>query len=85
MSEYTQEHKLFTTLFDLQTLETVLHTLKILKIFWRLRRQITRPAEREQSQCAVLGPKILTGALVRDTGTLRVSNIFPGTLWDLKK
>ena len=45
---------------------------------------VTRPAEREQSQCVILGPKILTGALVRDTGTLRVSNIFPRTFWEVK-
>ena len=31
-----------------------------------------------------MGPKILTGALVRDTGTLRVSNIFPRTFWEVK-
>ena len=37
---------------------------------------ITRPAEREQSQCIIFAPKILTEALVRDTGTLRVSNNF---------
>mgnify|MGYP000347841828 CR=1 FL=1 len=37
---------------------------------------VTRPAEREQSQCILFAPKILTGALVRDTGTLRVSNNF---------
>ena len=38
--------------------------------------QVTRPAEREQSQCIFFAPKILTEALVRDTGTLRVSNNF---------
>ena len=37
---------------------------------------ITRPAEREQSQCIVFAPEILTEALVRDTGPLRVSNNF---------
>ena len=40
----------------------------------------TRPAKREQSKCAEKCPKILTGALVRDTGTLRVSNNFFGVI-----
>ena len=38
--------------------------------------QFTRPAEREQIQYAIFRPKILTGRLVRDRGTLRVSSIF---------
>ena len=41
---------------------------------------ITRPAEREQSQSVIFRQNKNTGALVRDTGTLRVSSNFFWTL-----
>ena len=43
------------------------------------REHITRPAEREQSQCIIFRQNKNTGALVRDTGILRVPSIFLGT------